>query len=291
VDLKIDDGTSSYHGLRLGLARRASSGFSFQGSYTWSHSINDGSIGGGEANAPENASCVPCDRGPSVFDVRHGVEFSSYYELPFGMGKKYATEGVAGKVFGGWTLSDSWNWHTGHPITVLFGPGAGFLPDGNDSADQRPDIAPGVSLTPPGGSTAALWFNPLAFVPPPINPATGIFTRWGNAGRGLVRSPHIWQVDLALAKETKITERFGLEFGVQAFNIFNHTQLGDPSKTTFDYNPPPLNSSQPGSLSPPTNFGVISTNVNFNNNNDNKFSDNIGTGLARQLQLFVRLKF
>jgi hypothetical protein len=191
VDLKIDDGTSSYHGLRLGLARRASSGFSFQGSYTWSHSINDGSIGGGEANAPENASCVPCDRGPSVFDVRHGVEFSSYYELPFGMGKKYATEGVAGKVFGGWTLSDSWNWHTGHPITVLFGPGAGFLPDGNDSADQRPDIAPGVSLTPPGGSTAALWFNPLAFVPPPINPATGIFTRWGNAGRGLVRSPHV----------------------------------------------------------------------------------------------------
>ena len=36
-------------------------------------------------------------------------------------------------------------------------------------------------------------------------------------------------------KETKLTERVSLEFGVQAFNIFNHVQLGDPHNLVLDY--------------------------------------------------------
>jgi hypothetical protein len=47
-------------------------------------------------------------------------------------------------------------------------------------------------------------------------------------------------VDLALMKGTKLTERFSLEIGVQAFNVFNHTQLGDPGNLTLDYHPPSL---------------------------------------------------
>ena len=42
---------------------------------------------------------------------------------------------------------------------------------------------------------------------------------------------------------------------------------------------------------PHSNFGVINTLVNTNNNTDKFFADNTGTGLARQIQLFFRFKF
>ena len=74
---------------------------------------------------------------------------------------------------GGWNLSSTGIWHTGHPLTVSMGLGGTvdplannpfgdpndvngpfsqtyLLPDGNDQTNQRPDIIPGVPLTLPG---------------------------------------------------------------------------------------------------------------------------------------------
>jgi hypothetical protein len=76
--------------------------------------------------------------------------------------------------------------------------------------------------------------------------------------------------------------------GIQAFNIFNHTQLADPSVLSLYYDP---TATSTGSLTDPGNFGIISSFNNFNNNNDNKASPNTGTGLPRQLQFMLRLKF
>jgi hypothetical protein len=56
-----------------GRDRRLATQWEFQSRCTWSHSINDGSVGGGEATGPENVSCLHCDKGPSIFDVRHNV--------------------------------------------------------------------------------------------------------------------------------------------------------------------------------------------------------------------------
>ena len=89
VDFKSDIGSSTYHGLGLSLERRFSNGLSFQSRYTWSHSINDGSVGGGESNGPENVNCLSCDKGPSVFDIRHNFTLNAVYELPFGPGKLF----------------------------------------------------------------------------------------------------------------------------------------------------------------------------------------------------------
>ncbi len=276
VDDKQDVGTSSYNGLLLSLQRRITNGWSFQTNYTYSHSINDGSVGGGEANAPENVACRACDRGPSVFDIRHNLVFDTVYELPIGPGKKFLTTGgVAGKIMGGWALSSAANWHTGHPLTVIFGPSASQIPDGNDQSNQRPDLVPGVSLTPPCGRTSTQWINPAAFAEPPIDPVTGLYTHFGDAGNGIVRAPSVWDIDLSLSKTTKLTERFGLEFRVDAFNVFNHTQLGDPGDLNFEDN----------------TFGMINTTVNFNSNNDNFAPPNTGTGVPRQLQFVVRLTY
>lgn len=305
VDRKSDIGSSTYHGLNLSLRHSMKNGLSFESSYTWSHSINDGSVGGGESNGPENVNCLACDKGPSVFDIRHNFTTSAVYELPVGPGKQFLNQsGVLGKILGGWQLSGIGLFHTGHPLTVQMSlsnnitnpnnpffaggfPSTYLLPDGNDQTSQRPDVIPGVPLTLPGGGHNGLpLINAASFTAPPVD-ANGFFTRFGDAPNGLIRALRSWQVDLALVKETKVGERFNVEFGVQAFNIFNHVQLGDPGNFTLLYDTTVPNTN----LAIPGNFGVITTTNNFNNNNDNQASPNTGTGLPRQLQLMLRVMF
>jgi hypothetical protein len=319
VDAKADIGSSTYHALGLSLERRFTSGLSFQTRYTWSHSINDGSVGGGESNGPENVNCLRCDFGPSVFDIRHNFTANAVYELPFGPGRSYLNDrGVLGQIVGGWSLSSIGLWHTGHPLTVTMNLNASQLPDGNDQTTQRPDLVPGVPVLLGGGAPGhTLQINPAAFAPPPLDPggavtqiinpgpnqtyvcplSCGLVSRFGTAPNGLIRALDSWQVDFALMKETKLSERLSLEFGVQAFNIFNHVQLGDPStdNLALDYG---FAATQVGntiqatqSLSPKGSLGLITSTNNFNNNNDNAASPNTGTGLPRQLQFMLRVKF
>ncbi len=318
VDIKRDIGGSTYHALGLSVERHFSNGFSFLSRYTFSHSINDGSVGGGESNGPENVNCLKCDTGPSIFDIRHNLTANVIYQLPFGPHAKYMNDSRAlGKIVGGWSLSSLGTYHTGHPLTVGMDLSAGIcdpsqstnqfftppntdgscpssafastylLPDGNDQTSQRPDIIPGVPLYLGNGKGETPWINPLAFRAPPVD-TNGNFTRFGDEGNGGLRAPATWQIDFELQKETPINERFTLVFAVQAFNIFNHAQLDDPTNLNLVYNPA---SAATGFLDAPQFFGVINRPLNFNNNNDNDSSPNVGTGLPRQIQFMLRLKF
>ena len=175
---------------------------------------------------------------------------------------------------------------------IASGPFAGLpftylLPDGNDQTNQRPDLVPGVPVTLPGGGRGGRpLINAAAFQAPPTD-ANGNFLRYGNAPNGVGRALNAWQIDMALTKETRLTEHISLEFAVQAFNIFNHVQLGDPGNLTLIYDP----ASGLTHLDVPGTFGIITTTNNFNLNNDNAASPNTGTGLPRQIQFMVRLKF
>ena len=292
VDIKNDIGDSSYNGLLLSVQRRITNGWSFQANYVWSHSINDGSVGGGEANAPENAACFSCERASSIYDIRHNIVVNTVYLLPFGPNQRFLNSGGAtGKIVGGWQFSSIGTWHTGHPLTVFLNVPGSQVPDANDQANQRPDLVPGVpTTTTPSVANNYQLVNPNAFTSPPVDPNTGILTRFGDAPNGIVRSPHVWQIDMQLSKETTLTERFSLEFGVQAFNIFNHTQIADPNNLSLD-----LNCTQTApfvcTTSASGKFGLISSVNGYNANNDNFFSDNVGTGFARQLQFMLRFKF
>jgi hypothetical protein len=312
VDYKHDVGASSYNALGLSLERTFKDGLSFQSRYTWSHSINDGSVGGGESTGPENVNCIPCDNGPSIFDIRNNVAVNAVYELPFGPGKSFLNSpGLLGRFVGGWQMSSIGVWHTGHPLTVQMdlsgsisnpsSPFSGFpytylLPDGNDQTNQRPDVIPGVPLTLPHQQPATPntpgmpYVNAAAFQAPPVD-ANGNFARFGDETNGMIRALDTWQVDLALNKETKLTERLSMEFAVQAFNIFNHVQFGDPGQITLSYSPGATIGNTVTNLTAPGNFGLISSTVNYNSNNDNAASPNTGTGLPRQLQFMVRFTF
>jgi hypothetical protein len=311
VDYKSDIGASTYHGLLTSIERRFTNGLALQARYTWSHSINDGSVGGGESNGPENVNCLPCDKGPSVFDVRHNIAANAVYELPFGKGRSYLNNGgVLDKIVGGWRVSSVGLWHTGHPLTVTMNISSTQLPDGNDQTTQRPDLVPNIPLYLSGGTqNHTIPINPAAFAPPPLDPAgvadssgncasvCGLLARFGSAPNGLVRALNSWQIDLALTKETKVTERVAVEFGAQFFNILNHVQLGDPSTGNLTVNYTQLTDSNNNPIpnawvvQPAGNLGQITTTNNFNNNNDNAASPNTGTGLPRQIQFMLRVKF
>ena len=104
-------------------------------------------------------------------------------QLPFGTGRHYLRGGVAGRVIGGWDLSGTGLARTGLPINIVVTRSAANMLDGN-SANQRPDLVPGVSIIPAGGQTINQWWNIAAFAVPAKN-------TWGNSGRYIARAPSL----------------------------------------------------------------------------------------------------
>jgi hypothetical protein len=255
---------SSYQGLSVGVRRSFSHGFLFSSNYMWSHEIDDGSDGSGDGDSlvPQNVSCPACERASGFWDARHVFNANAVYQLPFGPGKPYLNQpGIVNSLAGNWELTSTVVARTGFPVNVLINRSSADVPDGN-TADQRPDLVPGVPLTPPGGSTIAEWINPAAFAVP----APGTF---GDAPRDLARGPGAWQIDMGIGKQIPLTERVRLEFRAEFFNIFNHPQYGLP-QATFGV---------PG-------FGSITSTVNTTTP-----VSPVGSGTPREMQFALRVAF
>jgi hypothetical protein len=187
---------------------------------------------------------------------------SGIYELPFGHNKPYLNQpGILRAVAGSWQLSSTALARTGFPVDVLVNRSSASMPDGNSSS-PRPDLVPGVSPTPPGGKTLAVWINPAAFA----MPAAGTF---GDAPRNLARGPGAWQMDIGAAKRIQLRESGWLEFRSEFFNVFNHPQYGLP-QATFGI---------PG-------FGSIIQTVNTTTP-----VSPVGSGTPREMQFALRIGF
>jgi hypothetical protein len=241
VNYKGDWGVASFHGLMAGLQRTARSGLFLGMNYTYGHAINDAD------GAPQNVACRTCEKSSANFDVRQNLYIQSSYPLPLG---RFV-------LLRNWTVSAVASIRSGLPLTVTVSRKTTDVLDGNN-ASQRPNLVPGVSLIPPGGQTINDWINPAAF----SIPAKGT---WGNAGRALIRAPGLFQIDTAIARSIKITERTNVSIRMEAFNVFNHTELGSPN----------VNLSSPS-------FGQILAVSNITP---------IGSGSARSVQLAARFAF
>jgi hypothetical protein len=261
VSWRGNDSNSTFHAFQFNARRVFQSGWLLAVNYMWSHSINDGGIGGGESDLPQNVFCRACEKASSDFDVRHTLNLSSVYELPFGAGKPHlSAPGPARAILGGWQWSGILTARTGLPVNVTVNRANAALPDQYSVPSvERPDLVPGVPLTPASGQTPQNWINPAAFAVP----AAGTF---GNAGRNLVRAPGLWQVDAALAKTIRSSERLSVQFRAEVFNLLNRAQYGSPQ----------------ANLSAPLNFGAITTTVN---------PGATGSGTPRQIQLALRVRF
>jgi Carboxypeptidase regulatory-like domain len=261
---------SNYNGLSVSVKRTFSHGFLLSANYMWSHEIDDGSDGSGDGDSlvAQNVACQVCERADGIWDVRHVFNANAIYQLPFGRGKAFLNEpGIARAIFGSWELTSTAVARTGFPVNVTIDRSSSQVPDGN-STDQRPNLVPGVSLTPPGGKTIAEWINPAAF----SAPLPGTF---GDAPRDLARGPGAWQMDFGLGKRIPITERMQLEFRGEFFNIFNHPQYGLPQSDISPY----LAGEQGV-------FGSIIQTVNTTTP-----VSPIGSGTPREMQFMLKLTF
>jgi hypothetical protein len=256
--------SSHYQGFSAAVKRSFSRGFLFSTNYMWSHEIDNGSNGSGDGDSlvAQNVACPACERASGIWDVRHVVNANAIYQLPFGRGKTYLNQpGILSSIFGSWQLTSTAVARTGFPVNVLINRSSSSVPDGNTTS-QRPDLVPGVSLTPIGGKSIGEWINPAALAVP----ADGTF---GNAPRNISRGPGAWQIDLDGAKQIPLSESVRLEFRSEFFNIFNHPQYGLP-QATFGV---------PG-------FGSITQTVNTTTP-----VSPVGSGTPREIQFALRLEF
>ena len=257
VDIKSSGSSTNFHGLQLSLQRPFGSGFLMGTQYMWSHAFDEGSLGAGESQTPQNVACRHCEYASTNQDIRHTLTTNWVYELPFGRDTQAArATGVLEHLFGGWQLSGLLQARTGRPLTITVSRSSGDLRDGNNSG-QRPDAVPGVSPI-PASQTPGQWINLAAFAVP----ARGT---WGTVGRNTLRGPGLFQVDLALQKRFAFNGSRNIEVRWEAFNAFNRQNLANPGT----------------SISSPAAFGRITGPLN----------NNYGTGTARQMQLMLRVNF
>jgi hypothetical protein len=271
IDTKYNEGMSSFNSVVTSVTRRFHNGLFLGGNYMYSHALNDGSVGAGDADSAQNLSCFRCDYASSDFDARHSATFSIVYELPFGRGKKYLNTGhTINLLAGGWSLNSLLSARAGLPVNVTLSRSSNELVDANN-VGQRPDRVPGVPLYLPGRSISH-WINPNAFHLPEIG-------TWGNAGKNLLTGPALWQNDSAVEKSFRITERNSVSFRAEAFNIFNRAQYGQPASSLI------ITTAKDGSrsLTVPASFGTITSTVNS--------AGLVGTGTPRVLEFGLRINY
>jgi hypothetical protein len=296
IDLVTNGGRSSYNALEFGLTRRFVDEFTVNLSYTWAHSIGD-TQGAADTTPAQNPLCLACERSDNNFDVRHTVNASILYVLPFGANRRHLSHGVLAALAGGWSLGGVWNARTGLPVNVTinrpdeiwFEPTTGtYLPNSAElSADAfpvvnvpgggegrpalRPNLVPGVS--PYVRQGGLLWLNAAAFAAP----LPGTF---GNLGRNALRGPGSWQIDVQISRAFRITERHSLAFRAEAFNLLNHTNYANPTAVL----PDELEDLAPGkaySAADVAGFGLLNSTV----------GRTVGLGTSRQVQLSLRYQF
>jgi len=231
-------GNYNSHLLLLSAEKRLSKGLALLVSFTGGKVISDSIATPVNFGPIEQASVVgyqngkfnrAAERSVDPSDVAKRATVSLVYELPFGKGQQ-----MRNKLIGGWQVNTIGVMQTGIPLVVT---GA------NNQRATRPDsTGKSAGLDNP---TAQRWFDTTQFV----NPAPFTF---GNLGRVLpnVRTPGTVNWDLSFIKNTRLTERFNLQFRTEMFNFLNQVNLGAPN-TGFSPGPNGLN--QSGS------FGVITS--------------------------------
>jgi hypothetical protein len=206
---------SRFNAGTLRVNKRLSSGISLGANYQYSHSIDDaGSVGGTSTVVAQSWQDLKAEEGNSSFDVRHRVSGNYLYELPFGKDKFWVTGGVGSHILEGFSISGSYTFATGTPLTPSYQAAVADVANGT-AGTLRPDRVPGSSLSAGGGSQNE-WFNTAAFVKP-----AGAY---GTASRHSISGPGTVSNNMSLSKTMQLGDTRSMEFRATANNVFNTVQ-------------------------------------------------------------------
>jgi hypothetical protein len=219
-------GNSIYNGMLVNLQKRFGHGLQFQGAYTYSHAISNVNDpltpGAGNGNMPRNSLDLQAERGNSDFDIRHRGVVNFIYEPNIGRGHDHLSNGFVGRVLEGWSLTGIISAQTGHPIDLY------DYQDSNHTGQyaRLTEVSPfwsqpaGTDKTFTGPAASAFITTPFDVLP--------------NVGKNRFYGPDQVNIDFATLKNTSITERVKLQFRLEAYNLFNHTQFAQPDNFLSD---------------------------------------------------------
>jgi hypothetical protein len=235
--------SANYHALQVALNRRLARGLFVKAAYTWSKAINmvddTGTDGLPLFNAP---SQIIRNRALAGYDIPHNIQFGFAAEFPFGKGKKWAQDGLAGALLGNWQVNGVLSLVSGRPFTVTASDTSLNSPGNSQTADQvksKVEKLGGIGTTVPGVPDQP-YFDKTAF-------ANVTAVRYGTTGRNILRGPGLENLDLSLFRVFSLTERFKIEFRAESFNFTNTPHFNNPNSSVTA-----------------SNFMVItSTNANF----------------------------
>lgn len=257
--LTENGGMQKFNGMDLSVERKFATGLTFQSQYTLAKNQSD-TGDDGTRNQPENPYNRARDMGNISFMPRHRWVSAGLYDLPFGKGKRFASNPnrLANGVVGGWTVSAILVEQSGQFLDVQYS-GVDILNNRNRSG--RPDCVAGASFY-PANQSIHNFLNPAAFA----LPAVGTF---GNCPRNAVNGPGISTLNLSLQKTFPLTEHATLRFMGTATNALNHPIFRNENTT--------ITSGGFGHIT-----GVISTGGN---------RDALGAAGARLIQIGGRIDF
>jgi hypothetical protein len=199
-----NQGFSHYQALQTQARARVFPNLQALLSFAWAHSTDNVS----NDSVPNSYSGFPtplpdADRGNSDFDVRLSMFAALVYDVPH---------------LRGWQIDGILRSRTGFPFSVF-----SDWPEGRANlVANRPQWIEDSRV--PGGRR----LNPVAFSAPP----SGV---QGTLGRNAIAGPGMWQLDLALQRQFRLSERAALQFRVEAFNLTNHPNFGNPDNLLTDY--------------------------------------------------------
>ena len=214
-----NDSFSTYHGLSAIYRQRAYKGVDLMLGYTWAHNMdttNDAN-GGGTAMIQNN---LKADYGNSNWDIRNRFVGTVTYAMP----DFHLLGAIGNSVLGGWHANAIVTLQGGIPFNVSIS---------NDQANvggigtQRPNaVKPGNASTCGRGSriSGTECIDESAYALP------AAYT-FGNLHRNDLKGPGFENTNFSLFKDFAVFERVKLQFRAEAFNLFNHPNLGNPNAT------------------------------------------------------------
>ena len=229
---------SNYNSLQASLRVNGWHGITSIMNYVWSHSLDNASDGEDfvpNAAQPNDSTNPQVEYGNSNFDIRNRFTWIFAYELP--------------RMGGGWQrLKNGW----GFDSTVTLQDGQPFQLNYNFEGDfsgsgeffDRPDVVGPIQYD---SSNPANFLNLNSFAIP-CTPTAKALTgniagnandcvpgtrHFGNEGRTSLRGPSFKQWDMAIYKNTAITERVKMQLRAEFFNLINHPNFSNPFLPAF----------------------------------------------------------
>jgi hypothetical protein len=216
-----DDEIANYESMSVIFHQRLTHGLQMNASYTWSHTLDvtTDSNGGGTPLIPYDWKA---DYGNSNWDIRHRFVASFVYDIPF----VHVGNPILKTVFTKWQGNGIITLQTGEPFNVSTGTDTANT---GSSGTYRPNLVSTPSDN--CGSVLVACINSAAYTVSNLYPINPTGYAYGNEGRNLLFGPGLANVNFSLFKNFPIKERLKLQFRMETFGLFNHSNFGNPSAT------------------------------------------------------------